>query len=201
MYSETLLDIAMRHTDGMILKAQQGDRRAFNKLAGLWFKRIYNLAYKYFSDHDLAMEVCQGTFIQVYKSLPGLRDIQSFKPWLYRIAVNACHQEERRISKNKLSLDQVGETHIDPIRMTNFGPEKKLQHQELSRLLLEALMEISEDQRMAVIMKEYEGMKFREIAKVLEVSENTVKSRVYYGLTALRKILLDKNISKEVYYE
>ena len=62
-------------------------------------------------------------------------------------------------------------------------------------------MEISEEQRMAVIMKEYEGMKFKEIANALEVSENTVKSRVYYGLTALRKILIAKNISKEVYYE
>ena len=191
----------MRHTDGMILKAQTGDRRAFNQLAGLWFKRIYNLAFKYFSDHDLAMEVCQGTFIQVHRYLPKLKNIQSFKPWLYRIAVNTCHQEERRISRNKLSIDQLGENQTNNIQMSSYGPEKNLHQQELSRLLLEALMEISEEQRMAVIMKEYEGMKFKEIANALEVSENTVKSRVYYGLTALRKILIAKNISKEVYYE
>ena len=191
----------MRHADGIILKAQQGDSRAFNKLASLWYKRIYNLAFKYFSDHDQAMEVCQKTFISAHQNLKSLRDIESFKPWLYRIAVNHCHQEERRKLKNTMSIQQVDEEHADTRQWSDFGPEKNLQHQELSLLLRGALMEISEEQRMVVIMKEYEGMKFREIAKVLEISENTVKSRMYYGLTALRKVLMNMKITKEVYYE
>jgi RNA polymerase sigma factor (sigma-70 family) len=79
----------------------------------------------------------------------------------------------------------------------NENPERQLQHQELSEVLQEALLELNDEQREVVIMKEYEGLKFREIAEVLNISENTVKSRMYYGLDGLRKILERKNINKE----
>jgi RNA polymerase sigma factor (sigma-70 family) len=72
-----------------------------------------------------------------------------------------------------------------------------LQQAELSDILQGALRELNEEQREVVIMKEYEGLKFREIAEVLNISENTVKSRMYYGLDGLRKILERKNINKE----
>lgn len=200
MYSETLLDIAMRHSEAIIIKAQQGDSQAFNKLVALWYKRIYNLAFKYFSGHDLAMEAAQRTFIAVHKSLPKLKEVERFKSWIYRIAVNVCHEEERKLSRQALSIHKV-ESETNTIQLASYGPEKSIHRRELSKMLLEALKEINEEQRMVVIMKEYEGMKFREIAEVLEISENTVKSRMYYGLTALRKILKSRNITKEVYYE
>jgi RNA polymerase sigma-70 factor (ECF subfamily) len=77
------------------------------------------------------------------------------------------------------------------------NPEKQLRHSELSDLLQQCLMELSDEQREVVIMKEYEGLKFREIAEALNISENTVKSRMYYGLDGLKKILESKNITKE----
>lgn len=201
MYTETLLDIAMRHSEVIILKAQKGDNQAFNKLVALWYKRIYNLALKYFSGHDMAMEATQRTFISVHKSLPKLRDTERFKSWIYRIAVNVCHEEERKLKRQAMAIDGVAARENETIQMATYGPEKDLRQKELSSLLLEALKGINEEQRMVVIMKEYEGMKFREIAEVLEISENTVKSRMYYGLSALRKILENRNITKEVYYE
>ncbi len=201
MYTETLLDIAMRHSEAIILKAQKGDSQAFNRLVALWYKRIYNLALKYFSGHDMAMEAAQRTFIAVHKSLPNLRNTEHFKSWIYRIAVNVCHEEERKSKRQAISIEGVGEKETETIQLATYGPEETMQHQELSKLLLEALKEINEEQRMVVIMKEYEGMKFREIADVLDISENTVKSRMYYGLSALRKILQTRNITKEVYYE
>ena len=77
------------------------------------------------------------------------------------------------------------------------NPERQLRQAELSDLLQECLMQLSEEQREVVIMKEYEGLKFREIAETLNISENTVKSRMYYGLEGLRKILEQKKITKE----
>ena len=74
--------------------------------------------------------------------------------------------------------------------------KRQLQQTELSDILQKALLEISEEQREVVIMKEYEGLKFREIAEVLNLSENTVKSRMYYGLDGLKKILEKRNINK-----
>jgi RNA polymerase sigma factor (sigma-70 family) len=77
------------------------------------------------------------------------------------------------------------------------NPERQFRQAELSDLLQQCMMELSDEQREVVIMKEYEGLKFREIAEALQISENTVKSRMYYGLDGLKKILERKNITKE----
>jgi RNA polymerase sigma factor (sigma-70 family) len=198
------LDIAMMHSDTLILKAQQGDQNAQGKLVQLWYKRIYNFGYKFFLDHDLAMEISQKTFISMCKNLRGLQDVARFKSWLYKIAVNYCREEARKMKGSKsLSFDVVWNRDAeDSPRWESSGqkfdnPERQFEQSELSDILQEALLEINEEQREVVIMKEYEGLKFREIAEVLNISENTAKSRVYYGLESLRKILIRKNINKD----
>ncbi|MEO1052344.1 MAG: RNA polymerase sigma factor [Bacteroidota bacterium] len=187
------------------MSASKGDRDALSKLVSLWYKRIYNFTFKYFSDHDLAMETCQRTFISVYKSIHKLESPERFKSWLYRIAINYCHEEERRSKKklgiafSRFSKDEEQEDKVGNQEATGtfYDPEKQYQRNELSELLLEALGEVNEEQRAVLIMKEYEGLKFREIADVLGISENTAKSRLYYGLNALKKILEKRNINKE----
>ena len=69
--TETLLDIAMMHSDNLIARAKEGDQSAQGKVVQLWYKRIYNFSYKFFLDHDLAMEVSQKTFISMCKNLAG----------------------------------------------------------------------------------------------------------------------------------
>lgn len=204
MHAETLLDIAMMHSETLIVRARQGDQNAQGKLVQLWYKRIYNFGYKFFLDHDMAMEVSQKTFISMCRNLAGLQDTSRFKSWLYKIAVNNCREEARKTKNSRsLSFDLVWnrEAEESPIwegsaqRLDN--PERQLEQVELSDILQEALLELNEEQREVVIMKEYEGLKFREIAEVLNISENTVKSRMYYGLDGLRKILERKNINKD----
>jgi RNA polymerase sigma factor (sigma-70 family) len=204
MHAETLLDIAMMHSDTLIGKAKQGDQNAQGKLVQLWYKRIYNFSYKFFMDHDLAMEVSQKTFISMCRSLQGLQDIARFKSWLYKIAVNYCREEARKTKNSRsLSFDVVWNREAeDSPKWESSGqrfdnPERQLQQQELSDILQEALFALNDEQREVVIMKEYEGLKFREIAEVLNISENTVKSRMYYGLDGLKKILEKKNINKD----
>ncbi|MFD0998340.1 RNA polymerase sigma factor [Ohtaekwangia kribbensis] len=202
--AETLLDIAMMHSETVIARAKQGDQNAQGKLVQLWYKRIYNFSYKFFMDHDLAMEVSQKTFISMCRNLAGLQDIARFKSWLYKIAVNYCREEARRKKGSRsLSFDVVWNREAEDSpkwesssqRYAN--PESQYQQAELSDILQQALFELSDEQREVVIMKEYEGLKFREIAEVLNISENTVKSRMYYGLDGLKKILERKNITKD----
>jgi RNA polymerase sigma factor (sigma-70 family) len=204
MHAETLLDIAMMHSDTLILKAKQGDQNAQGKLVQLWYKRIYNFSYKFFVDHDLAMEVSQKTFISMCKNLNGLQDCGRFKSWLYKIAVNYCREEARKMKVSRsLPFDMVWNREAEDSpkwessaqRFDN--PERQLQQTELADILHHALLELNDEQREVVIMKEYEGLKFREIAEVLNISENTVKSRMYYGLDGLKKILIRKNINKD----
>lgn len=203
MHAQTLLDIAMMHSDTLIVRAKTGDQIAQGKLVQLWYKRIYNFGYKFFLDHDLAMEVSQKTFISMCKNLQHLQDIARFKPWLYKIAVNYCREEARKRKNNRsLPFDLIWNRDEENSPMWESSaqrfdnPERQLQQLELSDILQKALLELSEEQREIVIMKEYEGLKFREIAEILNISENTAKSRMYYGLDGLKKILVKKNINK-----
>lgn len=195
MLNETLLDIAMTHADRLILRAQAGDDEAFNKLVSLWYKRIYNYSYKYAGSHDLAMDITQNTFIAVHQKISQLRDVSSFKSWLYRIAINCSLDELRKqkrlsgIALTSGATDGIEDKEIDVKEDVRYQPDARLQRQELAELIMESLQTLSEEQRLVVIMKEYEGLKFREIAEVLEISENTAKSRLYYGLKHLRSKL------------
>ena len=86
MHAESLLDIAMLHADTLIVNAQKGEEKALNQLVSLWYKRIYNYVHKYCSDEDTATDITQQTFIAMFRNIKKLKDIDRFKPWLYRIA-------------------------------------------------------------------------------------------------------------------
>jgi RNA polymerase sigma factor (sigma-70 family) len=199
--TETLLDIAMMHSDTLITRAQQGDKNAQGKLVQLWYKRIYNFSYK--------LEASQKTFISMCRNIESLQDIARFKSWLYKIAVNYCREEARKTKNSKaVSIDKVFNVEAEESpqwensSIRNENPERQYQQAELSDILQKSLMQLSAEQREVVIMKEFEGLKFREIAEVLNISENTVKSRMYYGLDGLKKILEKNNITKEtIHYE
>jgi RNA polymerase sigma factor (sigma-70 family) len=202
--AETLRDIAMMHSDTLVARAREGDKNAQGKLVQMWYKRIYNFGYKFFFDHDLAMEVAQKTFISMHRNIEGLQETTRFKSWLYTIAVNYCREELRKrkatrsVSLHDLRPGESEESYRwEASSSRRENPEKQLRHSELSDLLQQCLMELSDEQREVVIMKEYEGLKFREIAETLNISENTVKSRMYYGLDGLKKILESRNITKE----
>lgn len=199
----------MPSSDFLITAARNGDVVAINQLIKLWQKRIYNFALKYFNDHDQAMEVTQKTFISMNRNLGQLKDDQSFKAWLYRIATNYCHEEVRRQSKKwvlpfmKVQKDKDQEQIAAVEQESRLGnPESAYGNQELKALLKKALSTLSEEQRLVVIMKEYEGLKIREIAVAMDISENTVKSRLYYALGSLRQRLEEWKITREnIHYE
>ncbi len=182
----------------LIRQAQSGDRRALNQLFSQWYPRVYNMAYRYFHDEDLAADVSQQTFVAIQKSLPQLRDPQAFKAWLFRTAVNCCHSLSRRRHRQKASLEVIS---MQPGRSQPITPYQELDRKERSQIVLAALQEIPDEQREVIVMKEYEGLKFREIAEILQLSENTVKSRLYYGLKAMRKLLEDCRLHKDLLYE
>src|SRR5210317_1341261 len=136
--AEVLENIAIYHSKSLILKSKKGDEHAYGKLVGLWFKRIYNFSLKYFADHDLAMEVTQRTFIAVYQRIDRLRDADSFKFWLYKIALNYCREEDRSRKRKKwysIFLNDEAEN-----LESSFGlPERENQKKEKEEMLIEIL--------------------------------------------------------------
>lgn len=197
-------------SSNLVELAQQGDGHAQGRLVQQWYPRIYNYAYKYFGDGDLAKEAAQQTFIAMHANILKLKDCEKFKPWLYTIASNMCRQESRRGKRHRwLSFDQLlpkKEEDSSPaweISSPHFSnPEKSYLQNELGAIVKKCIQQLSFDQREVLIMKEYEGLKFREIAEILHVSENTVKSRLYYAFAHMKKLLDKENINEStVEYE
>ncbi|MCB0610498.1 MAG: sigma-70 family RNA polymerase sigma factor [Lewinellaceae bacterium] len=182
----------------LVEQAQSGDKRALNRLFTLWYPRVYNLAFRYFADPDQAAEICQQTFLSIHKRLAQLRDPGSFKGWLFRTAINYCHEEGRTISRRARHQENLNN---QPANGLAQSPHEQVLRSERARIIMAALQKIPADQREVILMKEYEDLKFREIAEILDVSVNTVKSRLYYGLNALRKLLTDCQLLNELYHE
>ena len=190
----------------LVIQVRNGNGKAFNQLVKGWYQKIYNYSYKFFGDHDQAMEITQKTFIAVHQNFAKLNDPAAFKSWLYQIAINFCKEETRK-SKRKwlfpfVSFKKQDNLIISEIKDATESPVVNMEQADLNQIIVKALAKLPDEQRTVVIMKEYEGLKFREIAKVLGISENTVKSRMYYGLKHLREIFELWNLKKEnTYYE
>jgi len=180
----------------LVRSVRSGDAAAFNFLVKRWQDKIHRFAYRFFADSDEAMEITQKTFIKVYHRIDTLDDERKFSSWIYRIANNLCLDELRRAGRRRsTSLENV--LHVEN-REGNHSPFSKLANKEVQMILQQALASIPDEQRTVIILKEFEGMTFREIAEVLEQPENTVKSRMYYGLNALKKIFEKWNINKDI---
>ena len=181
-------------TQYLIAKAQKGEEGALNELFSIWYDTVFNIAYKYFSNEALAQDICQQTFMTIQTKIGQLKDPNRFKFWIYRTTINHCHTEVRSAKSRANRLKNYYE-----INQQEWMPSHEGQyHQEQKRkIVLKALQKISKEQRTIIIMKEYEGLTFREIAELLDISENTAKSRLYYGLKALRKHFDLDHLTKE----
>jgi RNA polymerase sigma-70 factor (ECF subfamily) len=181
----------------LVNEALKGNQKAFNSLVNRWQTRIHRFAYRYFGSPDDAAEITQKTFIKAYQKLNTLDDPEKFGPWLYRIANNLCLDELKRAGRKRSSslevLKHAPQTELSP------AADERTMKNEAMVLLHKALLRLPVEQRMVVIMKEYEGLTFREIAEMLDEPENTLKSRMYTGLKNLKQQFDEWNINKEVF--
>lgn len=177
----------------LVEQVQQGNYNAFNVLVDRWQAPIHRFAFRFFADVDDASEITQKTFIKVYQKLDTLDEPGKFSSWIYRVANNLCLDELKRAGRRKSTTLEAWAEQAEGSQT----PAKKLETKELGEVLQKALQTLPDEQRAVIILKQYEGMKFREIADILEESENTVKSRMYYGFKSLRRVLEKWNIQNE----
>jgi len=180
--------------DELVAKSVGGDAESFNQLILRWERPIYALAYRVIGREEDARDVCQETFLRAFRALPGFKGQAKFSSWLYRIALNLCRDWIRR--QRRAPVMQMPEG-IDPGELAaERGPvesiEELVARRELSAVVEEAMALLPEEQRTAIILKEYHGMTFQEIADMQGCPLSTVKTRLYQGLTVLRRHL-EKN--------
>jgi len=190
-------------TDAELINSfKNGNTSSFIGLVKKWEKPIYNFALRNLGSKHSAEDVCQTVFLKAFENLHKLKDPEKFKQWIFTIAANLCRDEFKRRKKFRQKTVSISfnETNMfEEITDTDSElPDDRFNNMILKDILKDALMQIPEQQRTVIIMKQYHNLKFHEIAKITKTSENTVKSRLYYGLKTLRKILENNKIDREV---
>ncbi len=178
----------------LLLAAQSGDNESFGVLVGRWERPLFHFVYRMIARTEDARDICQETFLRVLKKADRFRPGAKFSTWMSQIALNLCRDQLRKNRRwSRLLVEDAGQHDPEPARPDGGprlgDPAETAARRERCEVVARALREIPTEQREVLIMKEYEGLKFREIAEILGCPESTVKSRMYYGLNGLRSVL------------
>jgi RNA polymerase sigma-70 factor (ECF subfamily) len=186
-----LISEVSRSDEELVTRARGGDTDSFNQLILRWERPIYALAYRVIGREEDARDVCQDTFLRAYRSLAGFKGEAKFSSWLYRIALNLCRDWIRRQRRAPVSQlrDDVDALEAAASVEPSESIEDLVARRELSAVVEEAMALLPPEQRTALILKEYHGMTFQEIADLQGCPLSTVKTRLYQGLAVLRRHL------------
>jgi len=181
----------------LVTLSQGGDLDSFNQLVLRWERPIYALAYRVIGREEDARDVAQETFLRAFRALKGFKGQAKFSSWLYRIALNLCRDWIRRERRAPVAQAPEG---IDIIELAGEATpsesiEELVGRRQLGRAVSKAMALLPEDQRTAIILKEYHGLTFQEIADLLDCPLSTVKTRLYQGLSVVRKQLHEAGVS------
>jgi RNA polymerase sigma-70 factor (ECF subfamily) len=175
----------------LVAKSIRGDTDSFNELILRWERPIYALAYRQIGREEDARDVCQETFLRAYRALGGFRGQAKFSSWLYRIALNLCRDWVRR--ERRAPIVQLPEgaelTDLAAEQEPSESIEDLVVRHDLATAVERAMKKLPEEQRTAIVLKEYHGLTFQEIADLIGCPLSTVKTRLYQGLTVLRREL------------
>jgi RNA polymerase sigma factor (sigma-70 family) len=171
----------------LILKSQEGDRRAQNELFKLYADAMYNICRRMMGDEDDAKDVLQDSFIHAFIKIKGLRNIDTFSAWIKRIVINHCINalKKKRIPAN--DIDEEGE--FPDFEVQENQEEIKYE----ARKVLKAIDRISEGCKTVLNLYLFEGYDHKEIAQILSISESASKAQYSKARAKVRKILEAEN--------
>jgi RNA polymerase sigma-70 factor (ECF subfamily) len=181
--------------EGLMLAYRDGDVRAFEVLVTRHRKPIYNFILRFVHDAAQAEDVMQECFLRVIKGAEAYERQAKFTTWLYTIARNLCVDAARRGKHRKAASldapvgDEDGAALIDMVSDGKDGAERNTLNRELRARMQKAIEGLPDEQREIFLLREVADLQFNEIAKVVGIPENTVKSRMRYALEKLREAL------------
>jgi RNA polymerase sigma-70 factor, ECF subfamily len=171
--------------DGLVLRAKQGDRNAYGELVGRYYEGVIRVVYRLCGDAQIAQDATQEAFIRAWLKLPGFQPRAPFRNWVFRIVVNTALDILRQ--KPEESLENNAEVLVMAEKTP--GPEAAYLAKEQVDLLQAAVRGLPEAARAVLVLREYGGMSYEEIAAVLEIPLGTVMSRLNYARGRLREML------------
>lgn len=172
--------------DRLIERCQKGDRRAFETLVERYQKPLYNGALKLVRNAEDAEDIVQTAFVKAFSSLDSYDNRYKFFSWIYRIMTNEALNH----------LDRRGRyTQLNPATPSNSKtPDAEYQQRELSTAVQEAMMDLSIDSRVVIVLRHYAELTYREMSFVLEVPLKTVKSRLFSARRRLGELLVQRGV-------
>ncbi|MFH0990480.1 MAG: RNA polymerase sigma factor [bacterium] len=169
----------------LVCQVKEGSQEAFRELVQMKMKQAYDLAYSFVNDHDDAEDITQESFVKAYQSMANFREDAEFGTWLYRIVTNTAldRLKQKKRKKNRtLSLD---DSEVKTMAISHVNQDEM----DLSIHIERALHELPTLQRAVVILRHYDGLSTRDVSKILQCSEGTVKTHLHRGLKKMRSTL------------
>jgi RNA polymerase sigma-70 factor, ECF subfamily len=175
-------------TDGeLVVLSRQGSREAFGVLVGRWNPRLFRFLLRSLGDEEAARDTCQETLLRAWINLGRLREPEHFKTWLHSIALNLCRDRGRRSERREVALGDAAA--LDGASVEAGGVLRESERRDGVLLLETVLARLPMEQRTAIVLRELEGFTSVEIAAMTGVPAATIRSRIYYGLKALRRMV------------
>lgn len=179
----------MTTDEQLVERAIAGDGDAFGEVVRRWERKIYALAYGFTGSVEDARDAAQETFVAAYRNLQNFRGDAKVSSWLHRIAVNQCITRQRRARvRAETGIDDAVESGGEAFLSTGeqSSPARAAEAKERTEAVRRAVAALTPELREVVLLKEFEGLTFQEIADALQVPLSTVKSRLYTALKQLR---------------
>jgi len=177
----------------LVERVQAGDKGAFDLLVKRYQHKVIGLIGRYVQDHAEALDIAQETFIKAYKALDSFRGESAFYTWLYRIATNTAKNylvtRSRRPPGTDVDIDDVLQAESESELREIETPENNLYRDELFSVMASTLEALPEELRVALTLRELEGMSYEEIAEVMDCPIGTVRSRIFRARDAIDKEL------------
>jgi RNA polymerase sigma-70 factor (ECF subfamily) len=175
--------------EDLVLRVQQGDKSAFDFLVIKYQHKIIQLVNRYVKDPSEAQDVAQEAFIKAYRALGNFRGDSAFYTWLYRIAINTAKNylvsRSRRSSDYQVDIQDAEALENAPQLQGMETPERLLLNQEIIDTIKTAIDKLPEEMRTAIMLREFEGMSYEEIAAAMDCPVGTVRSRIFRAREAI----------------
>ena len=175
----------------LVERVQRGDKSAYDLLVLKYQHRIVSLVSRYMRDQDEVLDVTQEAFIKAYRALPGFRGDSAFYTWLYRIAINTAKNylvsRSRRPPDSDIDVDQ-GDYQGETLALSDIeSPENRLEGDQLEAVVYKAIDDLPEELKVAVTLREFDGLSYEEIAGIMECPVGTIRSRIFRAREAIEK--------------
>ena len=177
----------------LVARVQQGEKAAFDLLVLRYQSRIINLVSRFVRNPSDALDVTQEAFLKAYRAMPSFRGDSAFYTWLYRIAVNTAKNwlaiQSRRSADSEMDYEEIERIEGNSALRDYATPERLLLKDEIQATVIAAIEELPEDLRLAIMLREVEGLSYEEIASVMDCPIGTVRSRIFRAREAIDKQL------------